>query len=47
MRERATLGNPEEMAECGGRGIELIERVYNWDVSAALLAESYKKMVKY
>lgn len=38
------LESPEQMAECGRRGMELIEKVYNWDVSAALLAENYKKL---
>jgi glycosyltransferase involved in cell wall biosynthesis len=39
------LGAPSEMAECGRRGIELIKKAYNWDVSASLLTKSYDKLV--
>lgn len=39
------LGTPSEMAECGRRGIELIKKAYNWDVSASLLTKSYGKLV--
>ena len=40
------LDAPEKMAESGRRGIELIKTVYNWDVSAKLLAQNYKKLCK-
>jgi glycosyltransferase involved in cell wall biosynthesis len=38
------LDSPEEMAESGRRGMELIQKVYNWDVSAKLIAENYKEL---
>jgi glycosyltransferase involved in cell wall biosynthesis len=38
------LDAPEEIAESGRRGIELIKKIYNWDISAELLAQSYKKL---
>lgn len=38
------LDSPEEMARSGHRGIELIKKTYNWDVSAKLLAQSYEKI---
>jgi hypothetical protein len=37
------LDAPEEIVKSGRREIELIKKVYNWDVSAKLLAEKYKK----
>jgi glycosyltransferase involved in cell wall biosynthesis len=39
------LENPEELAECGRRGIELIRNKYNWDISAKLLAQSYERLI--
>ena len=39
------LENPEEIAKCGRRGIELIKNKYNWDNSAKLLAQSYERLI--
>jgi glycosyltransferase involved in cell wall biosynthesis len=39
------LGDPEEITKCGRRGIEIIKNKYNWDASAAILAENYWKLV--
>ena len=39
------LKSPDEIANCARRGIELIEKKYNWDVSAGLLMKQYEKLV--
>jgi glycosyltransferase involved in cell wall biosynthesis len=39
------LNAPDELADCGARGIKLIKDTYNWDSSASMLIESYKKLI--
>ena len=38
------LDDPDEMANCAIRGIELIKNKYNWDASASLLMQQYEKL---
>jgi glycosyltransferase involved in cell wall biosynthesis len=33
-------------AECGRRGMELVKKIYNWDRSAAILAEGYEMILR-
>lgn len=39
------LDSPEGMTKSGLRGMELIRKTYNWDVSAELLARSYENLL--
>ena len=39
------LNDPDERADCARRGMELIKNKYNWDTSASLLLQQYKKLI--
>jgi len=39
------LEDPEEIAKCGRRGIEIVKNKYNWDISAAILVENYRNLI--
>ena len=41
------LNDPQELEQIGRKGIQLIKSVYNWDVSASLLKDAYKKLVNH
>ncbi len=39
------LNDPDEMANCGRRGMDLIKNKYNWDISASSLLQQYEKLL--
>ena len=39
------LDNPQEIAEYGRRAMRLIRTKYNWDISANILKDQYKRLV--
>jgi len=39
------LDSPDKMADYGKRGINLIKKIYNWDVSAKIMFDEYLKIL--
>jgi glycosyltransferase involved in cell wall biosynthesis len=39
------LDSPQEIAECGRRAMSLIRNKYNWDASANIIKDEYKRLI--